>query len=620
LTVVKTRSKHGPKVEREKEQALIMPKSTKKKVKGPKRACTAYSYFLMAKRAGIKTANPDATFGDIARLISAAWKKCSDDDKKEFVALADADKIRATKDKQEWDAGLSAPQSVGGTNDPDLSLLVVSYLVHTAGIPLKKVIKYDYFAHLAGRDLPAPGTLESIKMKLPKAAKAARPTEPPATGYKIFCRETKSDYAAIKNGPDATKARRAAWEKLNQTQQDGYDLQCSKEKQEFYEKYKPVQPPATGYQLFCRATKSDFVAVKKGPETTKARRAAWEKLSQTEQNAYDLQCHKEKYSFYKKHENLRPEDTKVRRRKKDPNRPVRPVSAFVFYINKHTAKMKVEHPGESYKQIQDRLKTIWKDESRSTEKLKKKFGKIYQADVQRYAKEMENYTAPPTEWEMVTKKRKKIKDPNRPKKNLTAYTFYMKEGIGKAKAANPGLKQPAVFALVTKEWNKMNDAQKKKFQSKAKKDQERYAKEMAVYDQNSGERAAASKIAKDEVNAAVKVLSIATAKRKRERSTSNAAVAVAKKKKQLKTTTQVKKPNQQKKATKKKEPEKKKEPAKKKEPVKKKSAFDHYCDAKRGKYAGKNPTASEPDLLNILRKKFKAMSADRMLKYTDLAK
>jgi hypothetical protein len=85
-------------------------------------------------------------------------------------------------------------------------------------------------------------------------------------------------------------------------------------------------------------------------------------------------------------------------------------------------------------------------------------------------------------------------------------------------------------------------------------------------------------------------------------------------------TTQVKKPNQQKKATKKKEPEKKKEPAKKKEPVKKKSAFDHYCDAKRGKYAGKNPTASEPDLLNILRKKFKAMSADRMLKYTDLAK
>jgi hypothetical protein len=495
-------------------------------------------------------------------------------------------------------------------NDTDrMSLLVMSYLVHTAGIPLKKVVKYDYFAHLAGSELPAPGTLESIKIKLPKPSKPARPAEPPATGYKIFCRETKSDYAAIKSGPGATKARRAAWEKLNQTQQDGYDQQCSKEKQAFYEKYKPVQPPATGYQLFCRETKSDFAAIKNGPETTKARRAAWEKLSQTEQNAYDLQCHKEKYSFYKKHENLRPEETKVRRRKKDPNHPVRPVSAFVFYINEHTAKTKVEHPGESYKQIQDRLKTIWKDESSSTEKLKKKFGKIYQADVKRYAKEMENYTAPPTEWELVTKKRKKIKDPNRPKKNLTAYTFYMKEGIGKVKAANPELKQPSVFALVTKEWNKMTDSQKKKFKWKAKTDKERYAKEMEVYNQKSGERAAASKIAKDEVKAAVKVLSIATAKRKRERSNSNAAAAAAAKKKMKKPkTTQPKKPKQQKKETAKKKKEKKK------------SAFDHYCDAKRGKYAVKNPTASKPDLLKILRKKFKAMPADRMLKYTNLAK
>jgi hypothetical protein len=81
-------------------------KSTKKKTKdkGPKRACTAYAYFTGAKRAGIKTANPDASFGDIARLVGTAWKECSDEDKQEFVALADADKVRATKDKQEWDA------------------------------------------------------------------------------------------------------------------------------------------------------------------------------------------------------------------------------------------------------------------------------------------------------------------------------------------------------------------------------------------------------------------------------------------------------------------------------------------------------------------------------------
>jgi hypothetical protein len=93
-------------------------KSTKKKTKdkGPKRACTAYAYFTGAKRAGIKTANPDASFGDIARLVSAAWKECSDEDKQEFVALADADKVRATKDKQEWDAAHPAGEAASSSS------------------------------------------------------------------------------------------------------------------------------------------------------------------------------------------------------------------------------------------------------------------------------------------------------------------------------------------------------------------------------------------------------------------------------------------------------------------------------------------------------------------------
>ena len=46
----------------------------------------------LAKRNEIKEANPEAAFGDIARLVSAAWKACSEEDKKVFFTLAEEDK------------------------------------------------------------------------------------------------------------------------------------------------------------------------------------------------------------------------------------------------------------------------------------------------------------------------------------------------------------------------------------------------------------------------------------------------------------------------------------------------------------------------------------------------
>ena len=57
---------------------------------------------MTAKRADIKLNNPEATFGDIARLVSAAWKECSDEDKKEFTAMAEEDKIRAATERAAW--------------------------------------------------------------------------------------------------------------------------------------------------------------------------------------------------------------------------------------------------------------------------------------------------------------------------------------------------------------------------------------------------------------------------------------------------------------------------------------------------------------------------------------
>jgi len=66
----------------------------KKDPNAPKRPTTAYMLFNSIKRAEIKKENPDASFGDLARLVSAAYKELSEDDKAIWLKKAAEDKTR----------------------------------------------------------------------------------------------------------------------------------------------------------------------------------------------------------------------------------------------------------------------------------------------------------------------------------------------------------------------------------------------------------------------------------------------------------------------------------------------------------------------------------------------
>jgi hypothetical protein len=72
-----------------------MPKQVEKKKKdpnAPKRALSAFMLFSQEKRNQIKTDNPEATFGQIGKLLGDAWKSASDDDKAPFLAKAEKEK------------------------------------------------------------------------------------------------------------------------------------------------------------------------------------------------------------------------------------------------------------------------------------------------------------------------------------------------------------------------------------------------------------------------------------------------------------------------------------------------------------------------------------------------
>ena len=69
-------------------------KKAKKDPNAPKRNMSAYFLYSIDIRPSVKEQNPEATFGDIARLISAKFKELSDDEKKIWQDKAAEDKVR----------------------------------------------------------------------------------------------------------------------------------------------------------------------------------------------------------------------------------------------------------------------------------------------------------------------------------------------------------------------------------------------------------------------------------------------------------------------------------------------------------------------------------------------
>ena len=69
-------------------------KKQKKDPNAPKRGMSAYFLFSIDARPKVKADNPDASFGDIARIISSKFKALTDKEKKHWDTKAAQDKAR----------------------------------------------------------------------------------------------------------------------------------------------------------------------------------------------------------------------------------------------------------------------------------------------------------------------------------------------------------------------------------------------------------------------------------------------------------------------------------------------------------------------------------------------
>lgn len=76
-------------------------KSKKSTKSGPAKAKSAYQYFCTEQRAKIKEENPDADPPELMRLLGAAWKDLSEEDKAPYNEKAATDKERYDEEMKE---------------------------------------------------------------------------------------------------------------------------------------------------------------------------------------------------------------------------------------------------------------------------------------------------------------------------------------------------------------------------------------------------------------------------------------------------------------------------------------------------------------------------------------
>ncbi|KAB8291129.1 hypothetical protein EYC80_009817 [Monilinia laxa] len=82
---------------------------------------------------------------------------------------------------------------------------------------------------------------------------------------------------------------------------------------------------------------------------------------------------------------------------------------------------------------------------------------------------------------------KKKKDPNAPKRGLSAYMFFANEQRDNVREENPGISFGQVGKVLGERWKALNEKQRGPYEESAAKDKKRYEEEKANYNADAEE-------------------------------------------------------------------------------------------------------------------------------------
>lgn len=160
---------------------------------------------------------------------------------------------------------------------------------------------------------------------------------------------------------------------------------------------------------------------------------------------------------------------------KDPNKPKAPLSSYMRFVNEKRNDIKADNPGAGIGEIAKIAGKMWKE---LDEDDKKAYEKAYQKERKIYLEKMEDYVPPPG---CKPVKSKPVKDPNAPKKPLTAYFAWMNENRARIKEENPDAGLGEISKIAGREWKEVDEDERAELDANYKKGMEEYKKLMANY-------------------------------------------------------------------------------------------------------------------------------------------
>lgn len=114
------------------------------------------------------------------------------------------------------------------------------------------------------------------------------------------------------------------------------------------------------------------------------------------------------------------------------------------------------------------------------DKERKKWDKKAEKDKIRYQEEMKHYV-PPSDEETGGKKKKRKKDPNAPKRNMSAYFLYSVHIRPTIKVENPEATFGEIAKIISAKFKELTEKERAKWDKKAVEDKARYASAMEEY-------------------------------------------------------------------------------------------------------------------------------------------
>jgi len=166
------------------------------------------------------------------------------------------------------------------------------------------------------------------------------------------------------------------------------------------------------------------------------------------------------------------------RKKRDPNAPKKPCSAYNFFVESRRPAAKEAHPDMHVTVMNQQLAKEWRDLS---EEDRQPFKVKAAADKARYQEENVGYVPDPTSLKATKSGNRLQKDPLRPKKPMTAYLYFTEKTRPGLALANPGHGVSALAPILAEAWKKLTDAQREEFKQMAEKDKARFQAEMKEY-------------------------------------------------------------------------------------------------------------------------------------------